>query len=457
MSRLIAYSFLTLVLAACSDNTAPDPADLTDSPGDPVSRVTTFGVTPIAGEGVGLSVVGLNDAGQVAGTLEGTEPRPFVWENGTFALVPDAGGRAADINAGGTLVGVAQETDAPRRAVIWPAGLGAIDLPVPAGTTVSEAHAVNDDGMIAGWLGTAGWHVWSNASDADPTPLTTASGSILNIGAFSNRGRLVGVLLAPAKNDFRAVYWPDRFSSGIELKGFDGGPCYGFAADINEHDEIVGGCAASTTDPVFPAYWADPDAVPIDLGAGLTGGAASINELGQILGHSTLIPKLWMREGDAFRPFTIGTPGEGVLPVSINNRGQAVGIRGNPATAYLWSIPIAARVAVAAGGGKPIKLDRKGVVAVTIFGSRWLRTADLDPATLTLGNDDGLETAGMRKKGQPVVRSTDANGDGFADLVVDFDERTLMNQHDLVAGQELVYLLGRFRDGTHVRGAAPLD
>ena len=129
----------------------------------------------------------------------------------------------------------------------------------------------------------------------------------------------------------------------------------------------------------------------------------------------------------------------------------------NPATAYLWSIPIAARVAVAAGGGKPIKLDRKGVVAVTIFGSRWLRTADLDPATLTLGNDDGLETAGMRKKGQPVVRSTDANGDGFADLVVDFDERTLMNQHDLVAGQELVYLLGRFRDGTHVRGAAPLD
>jgi hypothetical protein len=459
MPRPLDWSLLALALAACSDNTAPDAYDLTESAGQPIPRVTTFGVTPIASSEGDVTVAAINDAGQVAGTLNGIESRAFIWENGAFALAVPPGARATAINSSGSLAGSIEEGTSAYPAA-WEGGLGGIDLSIPAEASGGFASAINDNGMIAGRihypLSPEELYVWADGSDAAPT-LLDSPGSLPQILSFSSRGRLVGASEF-GKNDTRALFWPDRFSAARELKGFDGGPCLGTARSINEHDEIVGGCSPSTTEPMLPAYWPDPDAVPIKVGGDVPGVAASINELGQIVGRSGSAPTLWTREGESFRGFTIGTPGDGATAVSVNNRGGAIGAGpGFPAPAYLWHIPVAARVVVAASGGKAIKLDRKGAVVLTIFGSHWFRTADIDPATLTLGNDDGLETAATRKKGKPVARSTDANGDGFMDLVVEFDERELVDHSDLVAGQALVYLLGRFRDGTHIRGAAPLD
>ncbi|MGH7628877.1 MAG: hypothetical protein ACREOF_05730 [Gemmatimonadales bacterium] len=74
------------------------------------------------------------------------------------------------------------------------------------------------------------------------------------------------------------------------------------------------------------------------------------------------------------------------------------------------------------------------------------------PASLTLGGDDGLETPVARRKTGPIAKLTDVNRDGFVDLVADFDERAMMNNGELAAGISPLVLLGRLKEGKHIRG-----
>jgi hypothetical protein len=152
------------------------------------------------------------------------------------------------------------------------------------------------------------------------------------------------------------------------------------------------------------------------------------------------------------------TEGADGFPRSVNNQGQAVGFAEAgelSAVAIMWTIPVRAALDILPGSaGNSIKLGGgSSTVAVAILGSRWFRAADVTPASLTLGDDDGLDTPVARKKSAPLARLTDVNRDGFPDLVAEFDKRQLRNNGDLAAGAQTLFLLGRMQSGTHLRGA----
>jgi hypothetical protein len=76
----------------------------------------------------------------------------------------------------------------------------------------------------------------------------------------------------------------------------------------------------------------------------------------------------------------------------------------------------------------------------------------VNPATLTLGNDDGVETPVARRSSGVNAKLADVNKDGVKDLVAEFDKRQLMNNGDLPLDAHTLVLLGRMGDGGHVRG-----
>ena len=90
---------------------------------------------------------------------------------------------------------------------------------------------------------------------------------------------------------------------------------------------------------------------------------------------------------------------------------------------------------------------------MVVLGSHWFRATGVDPASLTLGDENGLDTPIARSKSKPVSKLTDLNRDGFTDLVAEFTKRDLVANGDLAVGTRTLILLGRTRDGGHVRGA----
>jgi hypothetical protein len=91
---------------------------------------------------------------------------------------------------------------------------------------------------------------------------------------------------------------------------------------------------------------------------------------------------------------------------------------------YAWQIPLRATLDAIPGiATNTIKRDGKGTVSVALLGSRWFLPADVNPASLTLGNDDGVDTrSSVRcgaapifvggRGGRPVAESESAPAEG---------------------------------------------
>jgi probable HAF family extracellular repeat protein len=105
----------------------------------------------------------INDAGVIVGSATATselQPHAVVWVDTVATdlgtLPGDSGSQAQGINASGAIVGCSTNTVYPLRAVLWPAGGGAIidlnsELPgtlASAGWVLSCAIAINDQGWI---------------------------------------------------------------------------------------------------------------------------------------------------------------------------------------------------------------------------------------------------------------------------------------------------------------------
>jgi hypothetical protein len=86
-------------------------------------------------------------------------------------------------------------------------------------------------------------------------------------------------------------------------------------------------------------------------------------------------------------------------------------------------------------------------VSVAILGSRWFRVADVDPASLRLGNDDGLDTPVAGRPSGLFAKLTDENHDGFPDRLAEFDKREMVRNGNLAAGTPTMVLLGRLKNG----------
>jgi uncharacterized membrane protein len=444
---------LVLAIAACTGNELPSgPAD---TPGGNRAElsVVTFGLTTLGDPTRGSGAQAINELGQVLMNQGPSPSRPFVWTNGSLAalLFPFDARRpqAFDLNADAVVVG-----DVDGQAAAWVNGELTM-LSVPADVSSSQAFAINDAGQIAGqaFLGTDGTPSPVLWQDKDQEMVVLAGG-LGKTDDINNAGEIVGLSLDEGQNFLRAAYWASSTAEPVFLKGPNGQPC-GAPYSINDRSEIVGFCG------VGAAYWAGPAANAVAVSA--SGSATRINELGQIVGlHGNsqfdTRPVLWQQEGTAYREFDLGVPTgyEEGFAFDLNNHGQAAGSATTEATdgvGVLWQIPVRFPLDVVPGSASSIKLGGTGNVAAALLGSTWLHAGDIDPNTLTLGNDNGSETPIARKKGAAVAKLTDVNRDGDLDLAVEFSRQAMTKAGDLVAGSQVLVLQGRLRDGTRLRAA----
>jgi hypothetical protein len=80
--------------------------------------------------------------------------------------------------------------------------------------------------------------------------------------------------------------------------------------------------------------------------------------------------------------------------------------------------------------------------------------ADIDPNTVTLGDDDGDDTAvATRKNGTLRASLEDVDGDTRDDLVLHFDTQTLIANGDITATSDVLILTGSTSDGTPFGGS----
>jgi probable HAF family extracellular repeat protein len=292
-----------------------------------------------------------------------------------------------DVNASGTVVGEYEvRKTGCRRAYVWTPEHGGRDLPVPPGTCIAGATALNHAGTIVGWASVSGRHValrWTRGPQAWtveqlPPPAGYTSGDAL---AISSAGHIVGAYLTP---DFFYDYFVWTPGSGWQLvQGTDaecwkaagnisavnsagmlvGGDCAGalvwatpagpptrlpsadprtFAWDVNDAGVIVGkGYAAE--DQRRAVEWrsdAAGDWSVVDLGdlGGAESEALSVNDLGQVAGWSNAT-----ENPNAFRAF-LWTPGRGMEDLgSLLHHGSAALALANAAPGgplYLsgWSV-----------------------------------------------------------------------------------------------------------------------
>ena len=141
---------------------------------------------------------GINDEGQVVGSMGGPEPHAFLWSDGSLQDLGTLGGdlsTAIAINCRGRVVGQASAPDHSRHAFLWTQSSGMKDLGVldtMLGGT-SAATAINDEGDIVGdsssiLLG-ATHAVWFSRSG--PVDLGTLGGISMAYGV-NNLGQVVG-------------------------------------------------------------------------------------------------------------------------------------------------------------------------------------------------------------------------------------------------------------------------
>ncbi len=463
--RPLAAALLAALSAACGETDAPTSPPLDEPHAVPAFTVATFGVTQIGTSQDQYFAYAINDDAQVAGGQRSvTSPGQFVpsgaflWSNGATQVLPRASfsepSQARDLNGPGLVVGSAGSD-----ATAWEGGvLTRLARIYPNGTGVGAfATSVNDAGQIVGMDRSSGSPsvgvFWSGKTDPNPTVLAlavTGAGVFGNPLNLSNAGLIVGQASTPeAAAD--AVVWTGPSATAVPLRGFGGTTCRDWANALNELGEIVGACELNGAR--HAVYWASKDADPVDLGEG---DARSINDLGQIGGTDGVRPFLWNPEAGTFRRYDLGVP-DASVPIAagvsdLNNTGEAAGF-GNASLTFVWTIPIRARLDVVPGSvANAIKRDGRGTVTVAILGSRWFRATDVNPATLTLGNDDGVETPVARRSSGYNVKLADINKDGLTDLVAEFDKRQLMNNGDLPLDATTLVLLGRMGDGGHIRG-----
>jgi hypothetical protein len=101
----------------------------------------------------------------------------------------------------------------------------------------------------------------------------------------------------------------------------------------------------------------------------------------------------------------------------------------------------------------PINLKSRGKIPVAVLTTADFDAASLDPATVTLGNDDGDDTpVAARNNGTLMASLEDVDQDGDLDLVLHVDTQALVRNGDLGAGTTELILNGTTTDGTPVQG-----
>jgi probable HAF family extracellular repeat protein len=245
-------------------------------------------------------------------------PGPYaVTDLGTFGGIQSA--HAFDINDIGQVVGMAKS-----RPFLWENGT-LTDLGTLGGNGGSAA-AINAIGQVVGMATTATPSTshavrWDNGVITNLTPGLASSASAIN-----DRGQIIGTLSA----SWTGFLWDNGVITDLGRLG-DGGTS---AADINNLGQVVG--SSSVVTPLGPMghafLW--ENGVMTDLGV-LPGkedsGASAINDLGQIVGSSgTMDPETYEITSQSFlyengQMTALPVPSSESYAADINDAGVVVG------------------------------------------------------------------------------------------------------------------------------------
>jgi probable HAF family extracellular repeat protein len=253
-----------------------------------------------------------------------------------------------DVNSAGIVVGeYAVPKTTCKRAYVWTEATGPTDLPVPPGTCISLAAAINDAGTVVGWATlSAGMHAalrWTPDGEGGwsmeqlPPPSGYASGDAL---AVSSAGHVVGAYLRSDGNWDYFVRSPAGTWQAVQMPGA------GCAADVvavNALGQLVGGDCTSAL------LWPAPDAAPVRLpGPGGSAIAWDLDDAGNaIVGRVRTSSGLrravrWTAEAESWSLSDLGDLGGGEAEArSINSQGDVAGWSTLPSTgstlrAFVW-------------------------------------------------------------------------------------------------------------------------
>ena len=101
----------------------------------------------------------------------------------------------------------------------------------------------------------------------------------------------------------------------------------------------------------------------------------------------------------------------------------------------------------------PINLRSPGRLPVAILAADDFDVAKVDPSTVTLGNDDGIDTGiATRRNGSLMASLEDVDDDGDLDLVMLFDKQALLSNSDLDENTTELTLNGETFGGRAIQG-----
>lgn len=465
--RSVLLTAALLVLAACGERAeVAGPSGVVGPLPERQFEVIVQSVTDLGSFGGDLNLGrDVNDVGQIAGfsAVSFDNARAFRWENGALVNLGTLGGAfsfANGINDLGQIVGQSMTSAMEEHAFLWEDGVLS-DLGTLGGDTRSVAGDINNLGQIVGlsqpsFVG-ADFRAVLWPADGGMLDLGTLGGVFSVAIAINDLEQIVG-MAATGAGDSHAFLWQDGVMQDLGTLGGTSST----AAGINELGQVVGWSTTGAGDE-HAFLW--QDGVMHDLGT--LGGSISlafgINNLGQIVGESTTGSGdrhafLW-QDGIMHDLGTLG--GADSRADAINHHGDVAGSAETATTttaAVRWIVPILASVEVEPGRGKnpggTVKLGGSDNLTVVVHGNPWFNAVNVDPATLTLGDDDGNDTFVSRKKGVPQASLKDVDGDGDTDLVLAFSEDALVQNGDLSAATTELTLLGDRMDGRRIRGLA---
>jgi probable HAF family extracellular repeat protein len=278
----------------------------------------------------------------IAGPSAAAPPVPF-----DLGVLPgDESSYSNAISGNGHVVGTSYNSSA-RRAFVWTAASGMIDLGDPVGAWSDTADVVSDSGQVVGVLvfpSNGVVHAFSWTASGGMVDLGTLGGSYSFASAVNSSGQVVGQSLT-GDGAYRAFSW--TAAGGMVDLGTLGGS-YSYPYAVNSSGQVVGISPVAGDNAIHAFLWTSAGGM-VDLGTlgGTSSEAYAINSSGHVVGQSTI-------PGDTFWRAFLWTPTDGMMDLGVldgfdtsyawrlNDSGQIVGgsYGGNSSTyrehATLW-------------------------------------------------------------------------------------------------------------------------
>jgi len=252
------------------------------------------GIGPVL-VGLGFNTLGLNNAGQVTGTLStnaGASSRGFVWTRRTgiieLATLGGDNGYGAAINDRGQVAGGSDTPDGTAHAFRWNPGGGLEDISVFPGAGASgftSSTAIGGSGLVTGWGLAAGGdpHAFAWTRKTRLIDLGTLGGTSSYAVAVNDKDQVAGYAMVPG-DAWHAFIWSP--GSGMKDLGVGGGR-ESFASAINNSGQVVGVINGWADQRGFS--WTRADGlVRFGTLGGPSSSASDVNDKGQVVGGATV-------------------------------------------------------------------------------------------------------------------------------------------------------------------------